>query len=149
MALACMSAGNVWRTVRGAFSAQMSYAGHSLADKVGRWRWARAGECVNHVRRCHHLRILAMQIGQRHRMHLVRRSWRARIIDLSKRKARIGDDLRGKAQIARRARARFHRIVGADAHDDQLADAAYAQPAFQSRVDEGIRHIFFHDMLFR
>lgn len=71
----------------GAFSAQMSYAGHSLADKVGRWRWARAGQCVDHVRRCHHLRILAMQIGQRHRMHLVRRSWRARIIDLSKRKA--------------------------------------------------------------
>lgn len=69
------------------FSAQMSYAGYSLADKVVRWRRARAGQCVDHVRRCQHLRILAMQIGQRHRMHLVRRSWCARIIDLSKRKA--------------------------------------------------------------
>lgn len=150
VAVACLChIGNVERAPRHCFSVQVSRASYSLADKLSSWRRSRAGQPFNHLRRRHHLRILAVQIGQGHRMHLVRRSWRARIIDLSKRKTRIGDHLRGKAQIARRARARLDGIVRADAGHEQLADAAHAQPAFQSRMDEGIRHIFLHDMLFR
>lgn len=82
-------------------------------------------------------------------MHLLGAAQGGADVALLEGKAGVGHDRGRKAQVAGAARAGLDRVVGADAGDHEIADAARVQPAFQPGVDEGIGYVLLDRVLVR
>jgi len=80
-------------------------------------------------------------------MDVLGATMRAAKIRLVEREGRIRHHDGGKPQIACRACSGLDRIVGADADDYQMRDAARMQPTLEAGVDKGIGDLLLDHVL--
>src|SRR5215469_5424915 len=122
-----------------------------------RWWWRRNSGFASHryrgsrqqFARPGHAAILAVEIGQRHRVHLLGTAQAARIVAPGEGEAGILSQVDLEAEIACHAHGCLHRIVGDDAGDHELADPLGAEPGLQLGADEGAVRLLADDDLAR
>lgn len=94
-----------------------------------------------------HAGVFALQVRQRHRVHIIGAARGAAVVHFGEGEGRIRRHMSVEPQVASRARGSFDGVVGTHPHQHHRIDAAHAQPALQAGVNEGIRHVLFHHML--
>lgn len=91
--------------------------------------------------------VLAVQVGQRHRMHLVGAARGAVEIGLGEGEAGVGHYPGLEAEVAGAACAGFHRVLRGYPDERHLADVADMEPALQAAVDEGVGNVLLEHRL--